>query len=182
MPRSFVTAGDPHTNTNARARAARKATEELTMFAARRHVRSALSIRNTPDATSARTLVLGALAIVLHKSMNKCDGPFHVVHIHGDAIKIHLTSPTGPFSFRTTVVRTYITDQPLPMALSIKFDDNLLRPTSDAAVTSSPPVHSEELTLILESSELCTPDPRLFLLLFHTPTHHHWIPKTETRV
>lgn len=99
MPRHGV-AAESLTPTNfERAKAAFRATETLKMLSASRKVNAALRPGHTPDATEARTLSLGSLAILFRTRIKNWDRSFHVIDINDDTITLLQQSSSEPSSF-----------------------------------------------------------------------------------
>lgn len=115
MKRNGMQTNEPHPNNLMRARDARQATEELSMMSDRSKVAEARRTGCTPNVLETRTMPLGRLTIVFRTSLNRWDGPFHLVYVRGDTVTLLLPGPKGPSQFHSTSVRPFVPDQPLSM-------------------------------------------------------------------
>lgn len=108
-----LTDSDPSTLTIAqRAAATRKAMDEISKIRANIQVNSALNQRNGPDTTTVNNLTIDSDVLVWrqrnHNQAGKWEGPFKLIQIDNETCKIKL--PSGPNDFRSTVVRSYFSN------------------------------------------------------------------------
>jgi hypothetical protein len=91
-----------------RARAVRKAMTELRKIQAVRKVKDAQSMRNGPDITETVRLPLQS-SVKVWREKKGWAGPFSLLSVTGKTCIVQL--PSGPTSFRTTVVKPFYTEE-----------------------------------------------------------------------
>lgn len=88
-----------------RAVALRKETEEMKKNFVSRQVKAAVHERNGPDVTDIHTTPIGSPVLVYRPEKDLWEGPFSVLDISGEDVKVLL--PHGTSNFRSTVVKPY---------------------------------------------------------------------------
>ena len=102
----------PSATTVQRATAMKKAMAEIKKLRASRQVADALNMRNGPSTTAIHDLPLNSQVLVWREGnagqTGKWSGPYTLIAIQGETCVVDL--PHGQTSFRTTVVKPYLTD------------------------------------------------------------------------
>lgn len=78
---------------------------------------------------------LGSLAIFLRSRSKSWKGPYHVVYVNGDDVTLLCPPPAGPSHFRSTAVRPYVPNQPIPPPLPLEAYAEILLPNDDNPAT-----------------------------------------------
>jgi hypothetical protein len=103
----------PSPTVTQRAAALKKATAEIQRFRAKRQVADALNTRNGPNTDGIHGLELNSLVLVWREGntgqSGSWEGPYRLVSLDGENCVLAL--PRGHTTFRTTVVKPYLTVQ-----------------------------------------------------------------------
>jgi len=108
----MVQSDTPSPTTMQRAAAIKKAMAEIQKLRAERQVANALNIRNGPSTSAIHNLPPNSPVLVYREGntgqSGHWDGPFDLLTVEGETCTIKL--PSGPTTFRSTVVKPYLTD------------------------------------------------------------------------
>lgn len=91
-----------------RARAIKKAMEEVSKLNARRQVTEALRTRNGPQTNKIHSIHIGGQVLVWRIHKKQWDGPYELLDMNNETATIQL--PHGPTQFRSTSVKPYNTE------------------------------------------------------------------------
>ncbi|KAI0993907.1 hypothetical protein K3495_g14277 [Podosphaera aphanis] len=105
-----------------RASAIAKAMSEVRKLHAQRQISDALNQRNGPDSGKIHELKIGDLALVWRIHQKRWTGPYKVIEIQNENVKLNL--PSGPTEFRATSVKPFRTDENITMNIPINAPNN----------------------------------------------------------
>lgn len=105
LPRLRLRADQLHPSTFHRAAAPQMETGSMSSHFAQRQVRDPMTRRDGLNVTEIDNWPVGAPALVYPSALDRCDGPFSLVHIDGESATILFPAPFGPTKFRTTIAK-----------------------------------------------------------------------------
>ena len=131
----------PSPSVTQRANAVKKAMAEICKLRAERQVADALNMRNGPKTDAVHDLPPNSPVLVWREGntgqAGHWDGPYNLLTVEGETCTVKL--PSGPTSFRSTVVKPYL--QPESTESDLEIDPKPQEPEIDR--TTQPPVESQ---------------------------------------
>jgi hypothetical protein len=134
----MVQSDAPSPTTMQRAAAIKKAMAEIQKLRAERQIADALNTRNGPSTSAIHDLPPNSPVLIYREGntgqSGHWDGPFDLLTVEGETCTIKL--PSGPTTFRSTIVKPYLTDdKPEP--------DKQIQPDEPQQPTTMPPEVTE---------------------------------------
>jgi hypothetical protein len=134
----------PSPTVTQRANAVKKAMAEIHKLRAERQVADALNMRNGPRTDTVHDLPPNSPVLVWREGntgqAGHWDGPYNLLTVEGETCTVKL--PSGPTSFRSTVVKPYLRLEPTESDPEIDPETDLKPQESEVDRAAQPPVES----------------------------------------